>query len=157
MDHDLARAIERNQQLVGIHLQAENAHRMEETLATLHPECVFEDLPLGVTYRGREGARQHYRIWWEAFDVTVQGIARHWTTTGDMIAEARYLGHHVGSFYGLEATQRTIDLRFAVFITFADGFILGEKFYYDLSGLLQQLGVARLPRNQGLVLPSALA
>jgi len=88
----------------------ENAHRLEETLATLHPECAFADLPLGVTYRGREGARRHYRIWREAFDVTVQGSARHWTTTGDMIAEARYLGRHVGSFYGLEATQRAISI-----------------------------------------------
>jgi hypothetical protein len=33
--------------VVNRHLAAENAHRMQETLAELHPDCVFEDLPLG--------------------------------------------------------------------------------------------------------------
>jgi hypothetical protein len=38
---------------VARHLAAENAHQMEETLAALHPDCLFEDLPFGKTYRGR--------------------------------------------------------------------------------------------------------
>jgi hypothetical protein len=33
--------------VVNRHPAAENAHRMQETLADLHPDCVFEDLPLG--------------------------------------------------------------------------------------------------------------
>ena len=42
--------------VVNRHLAAENEHRMEETLAALHPEYLFEDLPLEKTYHGRAGA-----------------------------------------------------------------------------------------------------
>jgi len=43
--------------LVDRHLAAENEHRMDDTLATLHPACVFEDMAMPKVYRGRQGAR----------------------------------------------------------------------------------------------------
>lgn len=33
--------------------------------------------------------------------------------------------------------------RFAVFVPFRDGLMAGERFYYDLDGLLRQLGAVR--------------
>ena len=45
--------------VVGVHLKAENEHRMKETLDTLHPECVFEDVAMGKTYKGRAGAEEY--------------------------------------------------------------------------------------------------
>ncbi len=35
------------EQLVATHLAAENEHRLEDTLATLHEDCLFEDRALG--------------------------------------------------------------------------------------------------------------
>jgi hypothetical protein len=35
------------------HLVAENAHDLEATLATLHPDCRFDDLATGQTWHGR--------------------------------------------------------------------------------------------------------
>jgi len=58
--------------LIGRHLAAENAQDLPETLATLHPDCRFEDLATGQTWRGHDGAAQHYRQWWTTFDVTVK-------------------------------------------------------------------------------------
>ncbi len=137
--------LETNLNHVNKHLAAENRHLLDETLATLHHECIFEDLPLGLSYQGRTGAAEYYQLWWNAFSIEVKGIARHWTTEGNMIAEARYLGTHIGPFHGLAPTGRDIDLRLAVIITFRDGLMLGERFYYDLSSLLFQLGVTSLP------------
>jgi hypothetical protein len=68
--------------VVNRHLAAENAHRMEETLAELHPDCLFEDLPLGKTYRGRAEAEAYYRLWWDAFNLEVKGERRHWSEGG---------------------------------------------------------------------------
>ncbi|MCW5643008.1 MAG: ester cyclase [Rhodoferax sp.] len=127
-------------QLVARHLAAENAHQMEETLATLHPDCVFEDVALEQTFHGRAGARDHYATWWSAFDVQVQGERRYLGTDGTMIAEARYIGRHVGDFYGIAASGKPIDLRLAVIIGFREGLMNGERFYYDLGGLLRQIG-----------------
>ncbi len=137
--------IARNQALVGKHLKAENQHLMDETLATLHPDCVFEDVALGLIYRRREGAQAYYRMWWDAFSIDVRGIARHWSTEGNMVAETTYVGEHSGSFYGLAPTGRAINIRLAVVISFKDGLMLGERFYYDAAGLLNQLGVRDAP------------
>ena len=60
---------------VNRHLAAENQHRMVETLAELPPDCVFEDLSLGKTYRGRAQAEDYYRFWWDAFDLEIKASA----------------------------------------------------------------------------------
>lgn len=127
-------------ELVARHLAAENAHRMDDTLATLHPACVFEDVALQQTWHGRAGARAYYDLWWSAFDVTVQGERRYLAGDGTMIAEARYVGRHVGDFFGIAATGQPIDLRLAVIIGFCDGLMAGERFYYDLGALLRPIG-----------------
>lgn len=136
---------QQNEQVLVRHVTAENAHRLEETLATLDPECVFEDLALRRRFHGRDGAAEYYRIWWDAFQVEVEGVARHWTTEGRFIGEAMYVGRHTGDFFGLPPTGRPIELRFTVFVDFRNGLMSGERFYYDLSTLLGQLGATRLP------------
>jgi steroid delta-isomerase-like uncharacterized protein len=135
-----------NLDMVARHLKAENEHRMEETLATLHPECVFEDVPRRIVYRGRGGARDYYDYWWKAFDFQVRGKRRHFTDEGLMVAETNYVGRHVGEFVGIAPTGRPIELPLVVFIGFRDGLMDGERFYYDLAGLLRQLGVESLER-----------
>ncbi|HVZ06575.1 ester cyclase [Rhodopila sp.] len=133
--------------LVNRHLSAENEHRMEETLATLHPECKFEDLPMGKIYRGVTEVETYYRAWWDAFDLEVQGQHRHWSEDGRfMIAETEYHGVHRGRFLDHPPTGRAIRFPLAVVIPFRDGLMAGERFYYDLSTLLRQIG---LPAEQG--------
>lgn len=135
--HDIAALLRR-------HVEAENAHDMEATLATLHPDCVFEDVPSGRVYRGRDGAAAHYRRWWDAFGLEFRGgdrDTRHVTTTGAFVAEGRFVGRHVGTFDGLAPTGREVDFRFVVIVGFRDGLMAGERFYYDLDTLRGQLGV----------------
>ena len=130
------------QQILLDHVKAENAHDMQATLATLHPECVFEDTATGQVFHGREGAALHYRQWWEAFNLVfsrgAQGSGR-FTTDGAYVAEGLYSGRHTGPFLGLPATGRELEFRFAVFVSFRDGLLAAERFYYDLAGVLRQL------------------
>ncbi len=146
MREDLEEILETNKQLVDIHVEAENKHLLAETINTLHSECVFEDIPLGQIYQGREEAAEYYQTWWNAFGIIVKpnrGIQ--WTIDGNMVAESRYVGTHTGEFFGLKATGRSIDLPFVVIIGFKEGLMLGERFYYNLPYLLDQLGVSSLP------------
>jgi steroid delta-isomerase-like uncharacterized protein len=133
-----------NQDCVRKHLQFENAQDMEGTLSTLHPECVFEDLPLGKTYKGIEGARRYYAELWQAFDVTVESRLRHWSTEGNLIAETTFVGPHRSEFLGHKPKGMTIQLPLVVIVTFRDGLMAGERFYYDLSMLMRQIGAADL-------------
>lgn len=129
-----------NKACVARHLAAENAQDMEGTLATLHPECVFEDLPLNKIFRGIDGARAYYRDLWTAFDVTVESRLRHWSTEGNLIAETTFVGPQRSEFLGVPARGQVIRLPLVVIVTFREGLMLGERFYYDLNMLMHQIG-----------------
>lgn len=137
---------ETNQACLLRHLAAENAHRLDETLATLTEDCIFEDVALQKIFHGHAGAAEYYRMWWSAFEIKVQlqGGSRHWITDDLFVSETSYVGTHVGEFLGIAPTNRPIQFRFVVFVTFRDGRFAGERFYYDLGTLLRQVGVERL-------------
>lgn len=134
-----------NLAILNKHLTVENQHDWPATLATLHPDCLFEDTTLGLVYKGHEGADRYYHLWWGAFDLIVKSERRHFTEDGCVISEARYTGTHIGDFYGIPATGRPIDFKLAVIISFRDGLLSGERFYYDARTLLQQLNVSDIP------------
>jgi steroid delta-isomerase-like uncharacterized protein len=136
------------QPLLHRHLAAENAHDLAGTLATLHPDCLFEDTATGQVFHCHDGAAAHYLQWWNAFGL-VAGRGPEdrafWCEDGSCVAQAEFSGRHVGDFFGLAPTGREVRFRFAVFIGFRDGLMLSERFYYDLAGLMRQLGTADLP------------
>lgn len=140
-----------NQQLVDLvrrHVLAENAQDLEGTLATLHPECRFDDLATGQTWLGHEGAAAHYRQWWTTFDVEVKrgpGQVAAWGADDVYLGETTWHGRHIGRFLGIEPTGRLIVQPFVVVLTFRDGLMLSERFHYDLGALLRQIGVEPLP------------
>lgn len=122
------------------HLLAETRHDMTSTLDTLHPSCVFIDEPLGLRLEGREGAREHYAMWWSGFGATLDAGRLHWVADDLVIGEATFVGRHDGPFAGIAPTGRPLRLPFVVFVGFRDGLLAGERFVYDLNGLLRQLG-----------------
>ncbi len=130
-------------QLLARHVEAENAHDMAGTLATLHPDCVFEDVALQRVWRGHAGAEAYYRSWWDAFGLRfvpgAEGAGR-FTHDGGFVAEGRFQGRHEGDFHGLAATGREVDFRFVVVVGFRDGLMAGERFFYDSATLFGQLG-----------------
>jgi steroid delta-isomerase-like uncharacterized protein len=130
--------------LLDRHMRAENAREMQATLATLSEDCVFEDLAIGRTYKGRSGAAEYYRLWWEAFEPRVVVKRLHWTEDGGAIAETHWQGAHEGHWLGMEATGRRIDVPVAIFVTFSDDDLMaGERFYYDLTTIRRQLALGR--------------
>ena len=141
MDQQLADLVRR-------HLVAENGQDLPGTLATLHPDCHFEDLATGQSWHGHEGAAAHYRQWWTTFDVTVKrgpGQRGGWLEDGGYMAEVTWHGRHIGRFLGIEPTGRTIAQPFVVTLSFKDGLMLSERFHYDLASLLRQIGADPIP------------
>jgi SnoaL-like polyketide cyclase len=131
---------DRNEATLRRHLAAEKRHDMDETIATLHPRCVFVDEPLGLRLDGRAGAREHYTIWWSAFGADIEDGKVFWTDDDAAIGTATFTGRHVGSFAGIAPTNRSIRVPFVVFVTFLDDLLSSERFIYDLNGLMRQLG-----------------
>jgi len=133
-----------NKQCLLRHVQAETEHRMEDTLATLTEDCVFEDHAFGKTWHGREGARAYYRLWWDAFGITPHTSARYAVNPDLMIVETRFKGCHTGVFLGILPTGQPVDVPMTIFVTMAGGLMTGERFYWNLITLLDQIGV-KLP------------
>jgi hypothetical protein len=129
-----------NEACLRAHLAAEGRHDMAGTLKTLHPQCVFADEPLGLRLEGRDGARRHYEMWWTGFGVTLDGGELHWVSDDLVIGNSAFTGTHDGPFAGISPTGLPVRLPFVVFVTFRDGLLAGERFVYDLNGLLRQLG-----------------
>jgi steroid delta-isomerase-like uncharacterized protein len=130
------------------HMNAENAHDLAATLATLTRDCVFTDTALGRTFHGHDGAAAYYRMWWHAFEVEVSGEDLHWTSTGLAVAETRFRGRQIGSFLGVPSTGRQIDVPFVIIVGFRDGLMNGERFYWNLATLLTQVGTDRIPTGR---------
>jgi steroid delta-isomerase-like uncharacterized protein len=127
------------------HLEMENAYRLQDTLDTLTPDCLFEDMALGERVRGHAAAAAYYRRWWTGFpDLTWVPQRRAFTEEG-VVSELIVKGTHRGVYLGVPPTGLTIELPVAIFVSFADGRMASERLYYDLATLLRQLGVESLP------------
>jgi len=122
------------------HVSAETGFDLEGTLATLADDCVFEDVPTGEVYRGHGDAGAYYREWWDAFRNVPAGSRLYVCAADRLIVETRFVGTHRGSYRGAAPTGRSIDLPVAIFISFRDGLLAGERFYYDRATLLAQIG-----------------
>jgi steroid delta-isomerase-like uncharacterized protein len=132
-------------ELLRLHLEAENARRLDDTLATLTEDCVFDDRALGRVFHGRDGAGDYYRIWWDAFAPTVTPEHLYWRDDGGIVAETRFRGVHTGPYLGIEPTGREIDVPVVILADFADGLMAGERFYYDLATIGRQIGAVPTP------------
>jgi steroid delta-isomerase-like uncharacterized protein len=131
------------QQILLQHVAAETAHDMPATLATLTEDCIFEDVPRGEIYHGRERVRQFYSEWWDAFEIVPVTSERYYPAEDHLIVETHFQGVHKGSYRGIPPTGNKIDLPVAIFVRFAGGLMSGERFYYDLQTLLNQIGASR--------------
>lgn len=131
-----------NQEVVLRHVRAETAHRMDETLATLTEDCVFDDRGLGRVWHGRGGARDYYRMWWEAFGIRPETTARHAAREDLLVVETDFVGTHVGEFLGVAPTGNDVSVPIVIFVGFRDGLLSGERFYWNPADLMSQIGVA---------------
>jgi steroid delta-isomerase-like uncharacterized protein len=128
------------QELLLRHLDAENRHHFEDTLATLTPDCVFEDRALGERFEGHCGATAYYRMWWEALDTEVTPERLHLVEPAIAVAETTWRGTHSGAFLGVAPTGRSIAVPVILVAELRDGLMSGERIYWDRATVLEQLG-----------------
>ena len=128
-----------NAAILQLHVAAETVFDMEGTLATLTDDCLFEDMPTGEKHVGRAAVRAYYREWWDAFGNVPSGSRRYVPAADFLIVETRFVGKHAGTYRGIAGSGHRIDLPVAIFISFRDGLMSGERFYYDRATLIAQI------------------
>src|SRR4051812_23313425 len=135
---------EKREQLVREHMESENRHEFDTTLATFkHPR--YELIATDEVIDGATDVARYYEETRAAFpDQRNVLIALHHADDA-VIAEFDLLGTHDGSFRGLPPTGRSFRCRMAAIFEFEGEGLVCERVYFDSATILRQLGIAHDP------------
>ena len=134
--------------IVEEHIRLENAHDVEGVLRTFGDRARYDDEAWGEHYSDRDGVRTFYEQLMQALPDLEIEIQRWHVTDDAILVEVIIRGTQLGSWRGLPATGRGVEVPLCGVYTFdADDRLAGEKIYYDRGTVLSQLGVFREPQS----------
>jgi steroid delta-isomerase-like uncharacterized protein len=102
-------------------------------------DCLYEDIPLGVSVRGRVAIAEHLREWLAGSSDIVMTPLRTFGVGSRVALEWNYTGTHDGTFENLSATGRRFSFRGASLLEVRDGVIDHCVDYWDLAYLVSWL------------------
>jgi steroid delta-isomerase-like uncharacterized protein len=135
---------DRREAIVREHMDSENRHDFDATLATFtHPR--YELIATGETFDGTEEVLGYFAASRGAFpDQRNELLAIHHAEDA-VIVEFDLLGTNTGSLRGLPPTGKPFRTRMTAFFFFDPapaGRIVCERVYFDSGSILRQLGLA---------------
>jgi steroid delta-isomerase-like uncharacterized protein len=139
-----ARLRQVREEIVREHMDSENRHEYDATIATFdHPR--YELVGTGDVYDGPEEVARYFEETRTAFpDQRNEVIALHHADHA-VIVEAWVRGTHLGPYRGLPATGRDWEMQFVAVFMFEGDRLMCERVYFDSNTVLQQLGIAHDP------------
>jgi hypothetical protein len=138
--HDLEAAVLRT--LARGYAGAKSEQDVGAALALCSEDFVLETVPLGIATRDRKDAERQLTVFFAAFrdyTVTLEGVA-----TGNSVVTGwgRARLSFQGPFAGQAATGRTAELPIFCVFSSAYGRLRGERFFFDLASLCDQVGLS---------------
>lgn len=122
-----------------------NGRDFDRILAHTAEDCEWVMMPTGQTFRGLDGMRQYASGWATAFpDGRVEDTS---VIAGDNGGVIEFIGRgtHTGPLVSpageIPPTGRTLELPFCEVYRITNGKIVGGAIYFDMAGMLQQLGL----------------
>lgn len=134
----------RREATVREHVDAENRHDVEATVATFD-RARYEVMPLGDPSDGADAVRELLQGLMDGFPDFNAEVLRMHHADDAVICEARMTGTHNGPWAGVPATGRRIDIPVACIFDFEEDRLMCEKVYFDLAMMLRQLGALPEP------------
>jgi steroid delta-isomerase-like uncharacterized protein len=132
---------ERREAIVREHMESENSHEFDVTLATFADHPRYEIVATGEVYDGAEEVDRYYQETRAAFpDQRNELIALHHADDA-VVAEFWLRGTHKGDFRGVPPTGKSFECRMAAFFLFEDERLVCERVYFDAATILSQLGL----------------
>jgi steroid delta-isomerase-like uncharacterized protein len=133
-------AREERERIVREHMESENHHEFDVTMATFeHPR--YEIVPTGEVFDGAEEVARYFAETRAAFpDQRNELIALH---HGDdaVVAEFDLLGTHEGPLRGVPPTGKAFRCRCVAVFEFGDERLVCERVYFDVATIMRQLGL----------------
>jgi len=134
-------SLHKNRRLWQKHVIAENRRSIERLLDTLCDDPVYTMMATGQAFRGKDGVAAFYAGLFEAFPDADFDLKTVFVGEEGVVEESVLTGTHQGEWLGLPPTGKPIKLPLTIVFPMQDGEILGERLYFDLKTLLQQLGL----------------
>jgi steroid delta-isomerase-like uncharacterized protein len=134
----------KRESIVREHMDSENRHEFDATLATFdHPR--YELVATGDVYDGTEEVERYFEETRRAFpDQRNELLALHHSDDA-VLVEAVVRGTHRGPLRSLPPTGRSFELPILSIFLFDDDKLVCERVYFDQSTMLRQLGIDRDP------------
>src|SRR3954469_4773591 len=131
----------RREEVVREHMESENAHQFDTTIATFgHPR--YELVATGDVYDGEEAVRDYFAESRRAFpDQRNELVALHHADDA-VIVEVDVLGTHLGPLRALPPTGRAFRCRSSAHFIFEGDELVCERVYFDRLTIMEQLGLA---------------
>lgn len=129
---------EHRERVVREHMESENVHEFDRTLATFgHPR--YELIATGQVHDGAAEVSEYFRSSRAAFpDQRNELIAMHHADDA-VITEFWLLGTHLGELAGMPPTGREFRCRMTAFFLFEGRELVCERVYFDTATILRQL------------------
>ena len=132
---------DKREQIVREHMESENTHDFDVTLATFADHPRYEIIPTGEVYDGTAEVDRYYQETRAAFpDQRNELIALHHADDA-VIVEFWLRGTHKGEFRGVPPTGKSFECRMAAFFLFEGERLVNERVYFDAVTILSQLGL----------------
>ena len=118
-------------------------NRDADGLSAFHAENGTIDSPMFGPRQGRQAIADSYRTLFSIFpDWDFQG--EELLIDGNRVCQPfTATATHVGTFMGIDGTNRRFKIQGVRLFTMADGLVLHERRMYDFTGLLIQIGILR--------------
>jgi steroid delta-isomerase-like uncharacterized protein len=131
---------ERRLAIVREHMESENTHDFDVTMATFdHPR--YEIVPTGDVYDGPEEVATYFQTTRAAFPDQRNENATLHVSDDAIVAEFDLLGTHLGELRGIAPTGRSFRVRCCAIFEFPpdSDHIVCERVYFDQASIAQQL------------------
>lgn len=142
-----------NEALVREGHAAYSDHDLDRAVANYAEDAERLNVATGETFRGPEGHKDYLRGWIDAFPDSKTEITE--VLAGDDFAVVEFVGRgtHEGTLRSFDGevppTGRPVEIRFCEVHRISDGKIFITRSYFDLAGMLAQLGLVPEPEEAG--------
>jgi steroid delta-isomerase-like uncharacterized protein len=109
-------------------------------LSMMAEDVVFTTMATGDEHRGVEAVRRMLdHVYHQAFDASAETTNRIYAED-HAVLEGFFVGKHIGTFAGIEATGRQVRVPLCVVYDVPDGRIVRGRVYLELPVMMRQLG-----------------
>ena len=119
---------------------------MDTVRSVFHEDCVSTDFATGQVSKGIDGNMQDVEMWRASFgDIKVEAIS-HTVSGNTVVTEMKFTGTNDGDMpmpdgSSIPATGNTVQMQGCQICEFKDGKMINARQYYDMMGMMAQLGL----------------